>query len=89
MGVVPVELDRDESGALVFGRMTQPVPTIERVPENRRRSSPRSASSESVLPVERVRQRRPDTRTSRSTPPTPWPALRPDLAALAALDVKA
>ena len=28
MGVVPVELDRDESGALVFGRMVQPVPTV-------------------------------------------------------------
>jgi trans-2,3-dihydro-3-hydroxyanthranilate isomerase len=29
MGVVPVELTRDESGKLVFGRMTQPVPTVE------------------------------------------------------------
>ena len=28
MGIVPVEIDRDESGALVFGRMQQPVPTI-------------------------------------------------------------
>lgn len=27
-GTVPVELDRDESGALVFGRMQQPVPAI-------------------------------------------------------------
>ena len=30
-GIVPVELDRDESGALVFGRMVQPVPTISAV----------------------------------------------------------
>ena len=30
-GVVPVELDRDESGALVFGRMVQPTPTISAV----------------------------------------------------------
>ncbi len=30
-GVVPVEIDRDESGALVFGRMVQPTPTIELV----------------------------------------------------------
>jgi trans-2,3-dihydro-3-hydroxyanthranilate isomerase len=30
-GVVPVELDRDESGALVFGRMQQPVPRVETV----------------------------------------------------------
>jgi trans-2,3-dihydro-3-hydroxyanthranilate isomerase len=28
-GVVPVELERDESGRIVFGRMTQPVPTFE------------------------------------------------------------
>lgn len=27
-GIVPVELDRDEAGALVFGRMEQPVPEI-------------------------------------------------------------
>ncbi|HUQ21890.1 MAG TPA: PhzF family phenazine biosynthesis protein [Gaiellaceae bacterium] len=28
-GIVPVELERDESGRIVFGRMTQPVPTVE------------------------------------------------------------
>jgi trans-2,3-dihydro-3-hydroxyanthranilate isomerase len=28
MGIVPVELTRDESGRIVFGRMTQPVPTV-------------------------------------------------------------
>ena len=28
-GIVPVEIDRDESGALVFGRMQQPIPTVE------------------------------------------------------------
>ena len=33
MGIVPVEFDRDESGALVFGRMQQPVPTIRAVDE--------------------------------------------------------
>jgi trans-2,3-dihydro-3-hydroxyanthranilate isomerase len=33
MGVVPVELDRDESGALVFGRMTQPLPAIRALDE--------------------------------------------------------
>ncbi len=27
-GVVPVELERDPSGRIVFGRMTQPVPTV-------------------------------------------------------------
>lgn len=33
MGIVPVEFDRDGSGALVFGRMQQPVPTIRTVDE--------------------------------------------------------
>ena len=28
-GIVPVVLERDESGRIVFGRMTQPVPTVE------------------------------------------------------------
>ncbi len=29
-GIVPVELERDESGRIVFGRMIQPVPTVAR-----------------------------------------------------------
>ena len=28
-GIVPVELERDESGAIVFGRMEQPIPSVE------------------------------------------------------------
>jgi trans-2,3-dihydro-3-hydroxyanthranilate isomerase len=28
-GIIPVELERDESGTIVFGRMEQPVPTVE------------------------------------------------------------
>jgi trans-2,3-dihydro-3-hydroxyanthranilate isomerase len=28
VGIVPVQLDRDESGRIVFGRMVQPVPTV-------------------------------------------------------------
>jgi len=51
-GVVPVQLDRDESGAIVFGRMTQPVPTVEPFPD----PAPLFAAlgvSGSVLPVER------------------------------------
>jgi trans-2,3-dihydro-3-hydroxyanthranilate isomerase len=31
MGIVPVEIDRDESGSLLFGRMTQPIPAIRAV----------------------------------------------------------
>ena len=30
-GIVPVALERDESGAIVFGRMMQPVPRVEAV----------------------------------------------------------
>jgi trans-2,3-dihydro-3-hydroxyanthranilate isomerase len=29
MGVVPVRLERDDSGRIVFGRMAQPLPTVE------------------------------------------------------------
>lgn len=32
-GLVPVTLERDESGAIVFGRMVQPVPTVELYPQ--------------------------------------------------------
>ncbi|HZN21081.1 MAG TPA: PhzF family phenazine biosynthesis protein [Gaiellaceae bacterium] len=32
-GIVPVELDRDDSGAIAFGRMEQPLPTVEPHPE--------------------------------------------------------
>ena len=35
-GIVPVEVERDESGALVFGRMQQPIPTIEPLAEAER-----------------------------------------------------
>jgi trans-2,3-dihydro-3-hydroxyanthranilate isomerase len=32
-GVVPVTLERDESGRIVFGRMAQPLPTVEPFPD--------------------------------------------------------
>jgi trans-2,3-dihydro-3-hydroxyanthranilate isomerase len=32
-GLVPVDIERDESGALVFGRMEQPVPTVRALDE--------------------------------------------------------
>ena len=35
-GIVPVALERDESGRIVFGRMTQPVPRVEPVEESER-----------------------------------------------------
>ena len=33
MGLVPVRLERDDSGRIVFGRMEQPLPTIEPYPD--------------------------------------------------------
>jgi trans-2,3-dihydro-3-hydroxyanthranilate isomerase len=50
-GIVPVEIDRDESGALVFGRMTQPVPTIRAVLETDELFETLGIEG-SVLPVE-------------------------------------
>jgi trans-2,3-dihydro-3-hydroxyanthranilate isomerase len=35
-GLVPVELERDESGRVVFGRMQQPVPSVEQVADPER-----------------------------------------------------
>jgi trans-2,3-dihydro-3-hydroxyanthranilate isomerase len=32
-GIVPVELDRDDSGAIAFGRMAQPLPSVELYPD--------------------------------------------------------
>jgi trans-2,3-dihydro-3-hydroxyanthranilate isomerase len=32
-GIVPVDIERDDSGALVFGRMEQPVPTVRALDE--------------------------------------------------------
>ena len=33
VGIVPVELDRDERGGIVFGRMEQPIPAVEPFPD--------------------------------------------------------
>ena len=51
-GIVPVTLERDESGAIVFGRMLQPVPTVERYPEEDRLFEALGVAR-AVLPVER------------------------------------
>jgi trans-2,3-dihydro-3-hydroxyanthranilate isomerase len=50
-GVVPVEFDRDESGALVFGRMVQPTPTISAVDDTESLFAVLGVRG-SVLPVE-------------------------------------
>ncbi len=51
VGIVPVSLERDESGRIVFGRMTQPVPRIEPV-EAPERVLAAVGAARSLLPVE-------------------------------------
>ena len=51
-GLVPVEIERDEAGALVFGRMVQPVPTVDRYPHAPELLSALGVAG-SALPVER------------------------------------
>ena len=87
MGIVPVELDRDESGAIAFGRMTQPVPTIELYPDVDALLDALGVG-ESQLPIERYDNGVPHTFVALDSPET-VAGLRPDLGALAALDVKA
>ena len=87
MGIVPVEIDRDESGALVFGRMDAARSDRSRAPRSEALFTALGVDG-SELPVERTTTVR-RTSSSPSGAPTPSPRCRPDLAALAALDVKA
>lgn len=87
MGTIPVELDRDESGALSFGRMTQPVPTIEPYPEPDALFEALGVTG-SLLPVERYYNGVPHTFVALDSLDA-VAGLRPDLEALAALGVKA
>lgn len=84
-GVIPVELDRDDSGAIVFGRMRQPVPTVEPYPEPQALLDALGVAG-SELPVERYHNGVPHTfvmlRTREEVA-----GLRPDLGALAELEV--
>jgi trans-2,3-dihydro-3-hydroxyanthranilate isomerase len=50
-GTVPVALERDESGAIVFGRMTQPVPRVASVDDPDRVLAAVGADG-STLPIE-------------------------------------
>jgi trans-2,3-dihydro-3-hydroxyanthranilate isomerase len=50
-GIVPVALERDESGRIVFGRMTQPVPRVEPVDEPEQVLAA-VAAERATLPVE-------------------------------------
>jgi trans-2,3-dihydro-3-hydroxyanthranilate isomerase len=51
-GVVPVELERDASGSIVFGRMEQPLPSFEPYPDSEA-LLPALGVTRSALPVER------------------------------------
>jgi trans-2,3-dihydro-3-hydroxyanthranilate isomerase len=84
-GIVPVELERDESGAIVFGWMEQPVPSVEPYPDPE--ALFRALGIEgSQLPVERYDNGvRPTFVALGSREEVA--ALRPDLAALSELDV--
>jgi trans-2,3-dihydro-3-hydroxyanthranilate isomerase len=86
-GIVPVELDRDEAGALVFGRMTQPVPTVEPYPETDALLAALDVER-SRLPIERYDNGVLHTFVALESFEE-VARLRPDLNALAALDVKA
>jgi trans-2,3-dihydro-3-hydroxyanthranilate isomerase len=50
-GIVPVELERDPSGRIVFGRMTQPVPTVAQFERGDELLAALGVSG-SILPVE-------------------------------------
>ena len=50
-GIVPVALERDESGRIVFGRMAQPVPRLEAV-ESPERVLAAVGAERSLLPIE-------------------------------------
>jgi trans-2,3-dihydro-3-hydroxyanthranilate isomerase len=84
-GIVPVVLERDDSGRIVFGRMTQPVPTVEPVEDTATLfAALRIEGSE--LPVERY-----DNGVEHIFVALPSEeavaALRPDLPALAEVGV--
>jgi trans-2,3-dihydro-3-hydroxyanthranilate isomerase len=84
-GIVPVEVERDESGALVFGRMAQPIPTIEPL-EDAARLLAALGLERSELPVEQY-----DNGATHIVVTLPSEAavvaLAPDLAAIASFGV--
>jgi trans-2,3-dihydro-3-hydroxyanthranilate isomerase len=50
-GIIPVELERDESGRIVFGRMSQPVPSVTPYPEPAQLLEAAGVTA-SLLPIE-------------------------------------
>jgi trans-2,3-dihydro-3-hydroxyanthranilate isomerase len=85
-GLVPVEIERDESGALVFGRMAQPLPVIEAHPEPDRILAALGVEN-ATLPVEVYDNGPRHTLVALETSDD-VARLRPDLGALAELDAQ-
>jgi len=84
-GTIPVELERDDSGAIVFGRMTQPVPSVEPYPEAEALLSALGVQS-AELPLERYDNGLRHTFVCVASRDE-VAALRPDISALADLEV--
>jgi trans-2,3-dihydro-3-hydroxyanthranilate isomerase len=86
VGIVPVELERDDSGAVVFGRMEQPLPAVE--PYAREEELLRALGvGESQLPVETYDNGLTFTYVALASDDE-VAALRPDLTALTDLGVQ-
>ena len=83
-GIVPVELDREDSGAIAFGRMDQPLPSVEPYPDPDSLLAALRVT-ESRLPVERYDNGVRFTYVVLGSVEE-VAALRPDLAAIADLD---
>jgi trans-2,3-dihydro-3-hydroxyanthranilate isomerase len=83
-GIVPVTLERDEQGALAFGRMSQPVPTVEPADEREALAALRLERSE--LPVELYDNGARHVVVTLGSQAA-VSALEPELAAVAALEV--
>ena len=86
-GIVRVKLERDESGAIVFGRMTQPVPTVEPYPDPDALFGAVGVER-SLLPVESYDNGVHHTFVALGSGED-VAALRPDFVTLTELDVKA
>jgi trans-2,3-dihydro-3-hydroxyanthranilate isomerase len=84
-GIVPVELERDESGRIAFGRMSQPVPSVVPYPEPERLLEAAGVST-SLLPVETYDNGLRHTYV-RLGSGDEVASLRPDLTTLASLEV--
>jgi len=86
-GLVPVTVERDESGALLFGRMLQPIPAVEPYPHEDALLAALGVQA-SLLPIERYDNGPLHTFVVLESREA-VAALAPDLAALRELDVNA